>query len=55
MHIEIQEEGPASPEPPHPEIRSLRTLRHRVALLLLTFSVVILPNLFSYAASLLGE
>ena len=38
-----------------PPFRSLRHLRHRVALLLLTFSVVLLPNLLSHAALLLGE
>lgn len=44
------------PSPPSlSDARSLRSLRHRVALLLLTFSVVLLPNLLSRAASLIGD
>lgn len=42
--------SPGSPRVVDP--KHLRLLRQRIALLLVTFSVVILPNLFSFAAEL---
>lgn len=37
------------------DVRGLRIVRYRIALLLLTFSVVMLPNIFSFAADILGD
>lgn len=51
----LADDGPSRPAPPVSAARGMRNLRHRVVLLLLTFSVVILPNILSYGASVLGD
>lgn len=33
--------------------RDLQYIRHRIAVLIVTFSVVVLPNIYSFAAELL--
>ena len=55
MTLDTTDDGEARPAPLPSDARSLRGLRHRIALLLLTFSVVVLPNLLSHAASLIGD
>ncbi len=54
MPSETSDDGLPRAGPPVPaDPAHLRHLRHRIALLLVTFSVVILPNLYTFAADLL--
>lgn len=55
MPFDTTDDGMPRPAPSLSDAQGLRVLRYRVALLLLTFSVVLLPNILSYAASLVGE